>query len=133
MRPFGGHDEGMANYQSKGLERMRELGRRGGENSGKTRQEKRAVKILVGYAAERGIDLTAALLDSGPAERLNRSGGSLDTDWRCPTCHHFSNIKRRLCAICGGFAPRNGRLTRAALRERAAEHRTQAILRKHGL
>jgi hypothetical protein len=34
---------------------------------------------------------------------------------------------------CLKVSPINGRVTRAALREREAEHRVQAILRKHGL
>jgi hypothetical protein len=63
----------------------------------------------------------------------NLAGGDHAQDWRCPKCHHFNNIDRRMCSQCSAWAPKNGRLTRAALRERAAEHRTAAILRKYGL
>jgi hypothetical protein len=89
----------MRNYSPKGVEHMRELGRRGGLKSGETRQEKEALKMILGeYASERGIDLDAALA-AKPAKRPNLSGG---TDWRCanPDCRHFNSIKRRVCAKC---------------------------------
>ena len=65
---------------------------------------------------------------------LDRRGGSHNDDWRCPKCHHFTTSQTRLCARCGYSAPPGGRpMTRKALRELAAEHRTRAILAKHGL
>jgi len=65
----------------------------------------------------------------------NRSGGSQDSDWRCtnPECRQYNSIQRRVCAKCNTVSPRNGRRTRKALRERAAEHRIAAILGKHGI
>ena len=105
----------MANYRPKGPEYMRELARRGARRSAETRQRKSVEDILVGqYEKEQGIDLESGLLGVPAARLQNRSGGSHDTDWRCPY-------------------PENGRLTRAALRTRAAEHRTEAILKKYGL
>ena len=50
------------------------------------------------------------------------SSGDHVTDWRCPLCHDLNSIKRRACATCNGVPPGNQRLTRAALRERRAEH-----------
>jgi hypothetical protein len=124
----------MANHSPKGAEYMRTLARRGAEKSVETRRKKKALKILIAdYATQHGIKLDPASLDVRPAKRPNRSGGSHDTDWRCPCCRHFNSIKRRACAKCHSLGPANGRLTRAALRELAAEHRTAAILAKHGL
>jgi hypothetical protein len=112
---------------------MRALARRGGEKSGEARRLKKAAKILAGeYATKHGIDLDPAVLDARPVNAPNRSGGGHDSDWRCPHCRHFNTIKRRMCAKCG-HTPANGRLTRAVWRERAAEHRTAAILARHGL
>jgi hypothetical protein len=45
----------MPNYQSKGVDYMHELVRRGGQKSGETRRLKRAAKIIAQYAAERGM------------------------------------------------------------------------------
>jgi hypothetical protein len=127
----------MPNYCPKGTEYMRELARRGGLKSGETRQGKRAMRIIGERAQEKGIPLPShpidALVDAGFFPRENRSGGSHDSDWRCPRCHSFNSINSRGCANCKSSAPTNGRLRRVALRERAAEHRTTAILKKHGL
>ena len=101
---------------------MRALARLGGVASGETRRRKKVAKILE--------------LPKMPAEMLrrpNRSGGSHESDWRCPGCRAFNSIHRRACSTCECLAPANGRLTKRALRERAAEHWTEAILRKHGL
>lgn len=126
------HHGTMPNYSAKGVEKMRALARLGGLKSAETRRLKRAMKILAPYARERGIDLDAVLAGAEPVMRPNLSGGSHDTDWRCPYCRRFNSTKRRSCAKCGR-TPANGRWTRAALRARAAEHRTQAILMNHGL
>lgn len=64
---------------------------------------------------------------------VDRRGGSHDADWRCPNCRHFSSIRQRACGTCREPGPLNGRLTRAALRERSIEHRIQSTLRKFGL
>ena len=125
----------MPNYCPKGVKYMRQLARRGGLKSGETRRGKRAMRIIAQHAREKGIDpslflLPAPVIDAGMLERPNRSGGSHDTDWRCPGCHHFNSIKRRACAKCKAVAPANGRLTRAALRVRRAEHRIAGILGK---
>jgi hypothetical protein len=124
----------MPNYSAKGVEKMRALARLGGLKSAETRRLKRVERIVTQYARDRGIDLGPALVSTEPVKRPNRSGGSHDTDWRCPRrdCRHFNSIKRRLCAKCGG-TPANGRWTRARLRERAAEHRVAGILRKHDI
>ena len=101
---------------------MRGLASRGGKASGEARYRKKVAKVL---------DFSPI-----PAELLKRpncSGGSHWNDWRCPNCRHFNSEKRRACIKCRSVAPANGRLTRRALDERAAEHRTRAILRKHGL
>ncbi|MGA2183827.1 MAG: hypothetical protein ABSH47_12420 [Bryobacteraceae bacterium] len=131
---------------------MRELGRRGGVNSGKTRRLNRAVRIIEDYGRRKhGIAATATGNDREQAAMYevweitgrqftldqiaeamrpaHRRGGSHDTDWRCPECHCFNSIRSHRCRRCKRFAPANGRMTRAALRERAAEHRTTAILR----
>jgi uncharacterized paraquat-inducible protein A len=125
----------MPNYLAKGVERMRELGRQGGLKSGETR---RANAFTLRMAAFYVVwDMTGKhfspvhILEAMRPE--DRSSGDHDTDWRCPACHHFNSIKSRACAKCKAVAPANGRLTRKALRERAADHRTMAILRKRGL
>ena len=110
----------MANYRPKGVAWMRELARRGGLASGKTRRRQKVARVL--------------RLDPVPAELLDRpshAGGSHDHDWQCPYCRHANSIKRRACAKCAR-TPANGRMTKVARRARAAEHRTMAILRKHG-
>jgi hypothetical protein len=112
----------MANHRAKGEEFMRRIASRGGVASGVTRHKKKVAKLL-------GIPAVPAELLKWP----KRSGGSHDNDWRCPSCHHFNSEKRWACAKCEALAPANGRLTRKALRERAAEHRTMAILRNHEL
>jgi hypothetical protein len=63
---------------------------------------------------------------------VDRRGGSDDTDWRCPECHRFNSTYSRQCRKCKAIAPWNGRVTRKALREKAAEHAITAILAKHG-
>jgi hypothetical protein len=149
-----GHHGGMPNYHPKGVEYMRTLARRGGLESGETRRLKRVRRILeqrafqkFGIAPPPLMDRRTALVHEvweGTGRRftleqiakamrpVDRRGGSHDTDWRCPYCRHANSIKQRSCAKCFK-SPANGRMTRAARRERAAEHRTQAILRKHGL
>lgn len=122
----------MPNPRVKGVEKMCTLARVGGLKSAETRQLKRVERIVTQYAREQAVDLDAALPSAGPVKRPNRSGGSHDTDWRCPKCRRFYSFKRRMCPRCE-LTPPNGRMTRARLRERTAEHRTQAILAKHGL
>jgi hypothetical protein len=129
----------MANHLAKGRERMRALGSAGGKKSGEARR-------LNAYE----LDMLKALVfrtctweefwQSTPQELLDRhlfrekhAGGSHESDWRCPKCRHYNTFKLGICSKCRELAPTNGRLTRKALRERAAEHRTRAILRKHGL
>jgi hypothetical protein len=116
---------------------MQELARRGGMKSGETRRLKRAQRIVASVAREKGIPMTPDLaglpLDAASTKRANRAGGSHHKDWRCPHCRHFNSIKSRQCSKCEGVSPLNGRLTRAALRERMEEHRTAAILGRHGL
>ncbi len=129
----------MPNYLPKGRELMRELCRRGGQKSGRARRdtadELHILRIVVFGAipVEEAWNSTPAELieRATKASRRGRSGGSHDTDWRCPHCHHYNHIERHSCAKCHEFAPANDRLTRAALRDRAEEHRTQAILRKY--
>jgi hypothetical protein len=112
----------MANHPPKGHAYMLEIASRDGVASGRTRHKKKVANLL-------GIPpMPVELL-----KRPKRSGGSHDNDWRCPHCHHFNSEKRRACAECKAVAPMNGRPTRKALRERAAEHRTRAVLGKHGL
>ena len=123
----------MSNHCPKGTNYMRELARRGGIKCGETRRLQRAMRIIAEYARHKETagthDPIAALVDMVAFQRENRSGGSHDTDWRCPRCHHFSSIKSRACAKCKAVSPRNGRLTRAELRERVAGHRFAAMLR----
>jgi len=112
---------------------MRARARRGGLKSGEARRKKKVVTALIAqYARETDTDLDPASLDVRPVKRPNLSGGSHDTDWRCPFCRHYNSTKRRSCAKCFR-TPANGRWTRARLRERAAERRTQAILGELGL
>jgi hypothetical protein len=113
---------------------MRLLGQRGGLKSGEVRRAKRLMRLLGLSAPAREIKLDATVPHVEPVERPNRSGGSHDTDWRCPYCRRFNSIKRRSCANAKcGRTPANGRLTRARLREQEAWHRNQAMLKKHGL
>lgn len=111
---------------------MRELARRGGLKSGEARRLKRVERILTAYAKERGIAAPAISEPFGPVKGPNRSGGSHETDWRCPYCQHFNTVKRYLCAKCSQN-PGNGRMKRSTLRERAAEHQTSAVLRRYGI
>jgi ribosomal protein L37AE/L43A len=111
----------MANHRAKGEEYMRKIARLGGLKSGETRHRKKVAKLL-------GIPPVPAEL----VKREKRSGGSHHNDWPCPYCGHVNSMKRQACAECGK-TPANGRMTKAARLARAAEHRTQAILRKHGL
>jgi hypothetical protein len=129
----------MANNKPRAVEYMRDLGRRGGLKSGETRHEARVCGILAECAAQKGTGVPLDLLDpteiwpESILERESRAGGSHDTDWRCRECLHFNSIKSRACSKCRTPGPLNGRLTRAALRERQAEHRNRAILKKYGL
>jgi hypothetical protein len=131
----------MANYSPKGIERMRALGRVGGVKSGEARRNNagllcilRAISNGPISAEEAWISTPAEIISRAEQERKpNCAGGSHDLDWRCPHCRHFNSIKRRACAKCKAVSPKNGRLTRAELRVRAEEHRTQAILAMHGL
>jgi hypothetical protein len=125
----------MANYNPKGIERMRLLGRAGGTKSGETRRlnaftlRMAAVYPVWEAANKRGIrddEIWKAL------ERVDKRGGSHDSDWRCPHCHAFNSIKSRACSKCLAFAPRNGRLTRAAITEHIAQSNADHKL-KHGL
>ena len=125
----------MANYSPKGIERMRELGRLGGVKSGKTRRAnadtlRMAALYLVWEMTGKRFCGEKILEAIRPPDQ---SSGDHDKDWRCTHCHHFNSIKRRACAKCKAVSPKNGRLTRAALRRHKAEHRTAAILEKHGL
>jgi hypothetical protein len=135
----------MPNLRPKGIEYMRELGRRGGLRSGETRNLKRVARIagIVQPATEaerhvvaacdvwettgRRFSLEQILEEMRP---VDYRGGSHGTDWRCPKCRRFNTFKRGSCAVCS-VVPMNGRLTRAELRECAEEHRLMAILRKH--
>jgi len=126
----------MANYTRRSVKYMRELGRRGGLKSGETRRLKRASQIVADYASQKGTGVPfemTKLLPEAVLKPESRAGGSRDTDWRCRECRHFNSLKSRACSKCRTVSPTNGRLTRAALRERQAEHRTKAILRKYGL
>ena len=139
----------MANHRPKGVEYMRELGSRGGLKSGETRRLNAAVRIIEEYGRrKRGIETPAAGSDRKQAvahevwaatgrrftldeiaeamRPVNRRGGSHDLDWRCPHCRRFNSIRRESCARCFR-APQNGRWTRAALRESAAEHRNAGL------
>jgi hypothetical protein len=111
----------MANHCAKGEEYMRKIAWRGGLKSGKTRRRKKIAKFL-------GLPPVAAEM----LKREKRSGGSHDNDWPCPYCGHVNSIKRQACVECGR-TPANGRMTNAARRERAEEHRIAAIFQKHEL
>jgi hypothetical protein len=125
----------MANYLPKGRERMAELGQMAGRKSGETRRRNALlIRMLDLASVQAKVDGNLTLDQVEEAMRPQKlAGGNHDTDWRCPKCRHFNSIDRRMCSQCSAWAPKNGRLTRAALRERAAEHRTAAILRKYGL
>src|SRR3974390_988529 len=126
----------MATYKRKRVAHIREIGRQGGLKSGETRRLARVRRIITEYASQKGIPLPPDITEILPEsilKRESRAGGSHDTDWRCPKCHHFNSIKSRACSKCQTGSPKNGRRTRAALRKRQAEHRNRAILRKHGL
>ena len=134
---------------------MRNLGRSGGLNSGETRRLNRAEKIIEEHASgKRGFETPETAKDGFPSmvsyvsavtgERftlgqiaqgmraVGRRGGSHETDWRCPQCHHFNSEKRASCAECASV-PGNGRISRAQWRACVEQHRFAAILRKHGL
>jgi hypothetical protein len=125
----------MANYCAKGEEYMRELARRGGVASGKARRFRKFEDFLLVCAIEPGEDLSMLLLynalrRAGLLKGPKLSGGSHETDWRCPECHHFNSEKRRACATCNNVAPLNGRLNRKRLREMEKEHRYAALLKE---
>lgn len=114
---------------------MRALGRLGGIKSGETRRLnavtlRMAAFYLVWEATGHRFTPEETVEAMRPPDL---SSGDHDTDWRCPHCYHFNSIRRRACAGCNAVSPANGRLTRAALHERVAEHRTAAILHMHGL
>jgi hypothetical protein len=121
----------MPNPRPKGVEYMRALGRRGGLKSGETRRIKRAMRILARCAEQRGTPIPEELPSEPKTKRRNRSGGSHDSDWRCPRCRSFNMTERHICGRCWRVCLH--RITRGQLRERSAEHRTAAILRRHGL
>ena len=121
---------------------MRKLGRSGGLKSGETRRLNRAARIIEEYASGKpGIETPETAKDGYTGGRFTleqiaeamragwRRGGSHETDWRCPQCHHFNSEKRGSCAKCASV-PGNRRPTRAALRAQTAENATQAYLRK---
>ena len=122
----------MANYLPKNADEMRERARLGGIKSGETRRLKRANRIVCAIAAEQGI-YVEPWRASRPRSHRPRPGGSHDSDWRCPLCHRFNHTQTHRCQQCKEFAPKNGRITRAELRERAQEHYNETILGKHGL
>ena len=110
----------MPNYRRKGLEYMRELGRRGGIKSGKMRRLHSLMMDLANrqtYWEVTGRCLTAEQVRKD-FEALNLSGGDHNSDWRCPQCGHFSSINRWVCGACHSLAPSEGRVTRAMLRAR---------------
>jgi hypothetical protein len=126
----------MGTYKRKRDAHIREIGRQGGLASGETRRLARVRRIITEYASRKGIGVPPDITETQPEsilKRESRAGGSHDTDWRCPKCHHFNSIKSRACSKCQTPSPTNGRMTRAVLRERQAEHRNRAILRKYGL
>jgi hypothetical protein len=129
----------MPNYNPKGRVRMSERGHLGAARSAETRRRIAVVmrKIdLTGLWDATGGDFTKEQLIQAIRYQVPRPdlrGGGHDTDWRCDRCHHFNSIGRWECGACGSSTPANGRLTRAALRERAAEHRIAAIMRNSRL
>jgi uncharacterized paraquat-inducible protein A len=103
---------------------MRELGRRGGVKSGETRRQnaftlRMAALYSVWEMTGRQFTPQEVMEAMRPQHQYS---GDHETDWRCPQCHHFNSAKRWACAQCKTVSPQNGRLTRAALRELAAEH-----------
>lgn len=125
----------MPNYKPKGIETMRNLGRVGGKKSGEARRRlavERRMLSLVGAWEMCRDRLTLADFEEGAVRLPDLSGGSHDTDWRCPNCRQFQSAKRWICRHCGHVA-RKRRTTRKRLRELEAEHRTGGILRMHGL
>ena len=120
----------MPNYKPKGVETMRALGRAGGKKSGEVRRQYARERLMLGLSGV--FELWRARMGQEAPQLPDLSGGSHDTDWRCPKCRQFHSAKRWLCQNCGYWV-RKRRITRAQLREREAEHRTMAILSKHGL
>jgi integrase len=59
-------------------------------------------------------------------EAITKLERALALDWQCPRCGHFTCGKVDICSKCGAWAPEDERLTRAALREQAAEPVRQA-------
>jgi hypothetical protein len=123
----------MANNLAKGVERMRELGRRGGLKSGERRRRNAFTLRIASY-----ISVWEATGQRFTGEEVieamrppDLSSGDRDTDWRCPRCHRFKGTKRRACATCNAVPPANQRLTWAALRGRRAEHINGATVRRH--
>jgi hypothetical protein len=125
----------MPNYKPKGFETMRKLGRAGGKKSGEVRRQharERHMLDLIGVWEPCRVELSLEQVEEVTAQGLpNASGGSHDTDWRCPGCHQFHSAKKWFCRRCGRLIRK--RTTRKRLRELEAEHRTAGILRKHGL
>jgi hypothetical protein len=125
----------MPNYLPKGRERMRELGSRGGLKSGEVRRRNAfLIRMLDLYSVQGMIGENFTLDQIAAAMHpVDLSSSDHSTDWRYPRCGHFNSHKSHFCRECASIAPKNGSLTRAALLERQAEHKTSAILRKHGL
>ena len=126
---------GMANHNPKGLDRMRAMGHVGGIASGEARRLYAVQRRLANWSQMQQIAHAHGFTDDEIAQELvpvDTRGGDHDTDWRCPQCRQFNSIETRQCSQCGKLAPKNGRLTRAELRERIAGHRYAAILRKCG-
>jgi hypothetical protein len=124
---------GMANHNPKGLDRMRAMGHVGGIASGEARRLYAVQRRLANWNEMQQIGNAHGFTDEEIAQELDpvdTRGGSHDDDWRCPHCRQFNSIKSRACAKCGAVSPRNGRLTRAELRERIAGHRYAAMLRE---
>jgi hypothetical protein len=146
----------MANRRPKGREYMRTLGRRGGLASGKARELKRVGGIIGGGCLNRQSGVEPATEDDGYSAAVHEvwdatgrrdtvdqtaevtrprdnRGGSHDSDWRCPSCRRFISTRLLMCMKCECLALANGRKTRAALREAAADHGTMAYLRRFGI
>ena len=132
----------MSNYLPKGREVMSKLGQLGGRKSGDARRGNAYTlrffrSVIFGeqcplYPTDTPVDLMER---AERMSRIDRRGGSHDEDWRCPNpkCKHFNSAKRTaFCAKCGS-SDLNGRVTRAELRERATEHKYDAILGRFGL
>ena len=124
----------MPNYKAKGVETMRALGRVGGKKSGEARRKnavQRRMLDLVGVWEIRK-HLTFEQVEEEAARGFpNASGGSHDTDWRCPGCHQFHSAKRWFCRRCGRVILK--RTTRKRLQELEAARAKTGILRGHGL